>query len=83
MLKDLIKKLEDLEQITEEIDARFEENPEDEEIEKAWDEAYKNEYAAAAEVVSYIRKLTGIDNGTARKMVAQYREQLKEIAEKE
>lgn len=83
MLKDLIKKLEIAEMKASEIDAKFENDPENEELEKAFDKAYKAQFTASKKVIDYIVKLTGIEEKTARLMVNMKRDQLKAIAEKE
>lgn len=84
MLKDLLKALEAAEKETDRIDALWNEEPENAEIEAAWDKAYKTEYDAREAVRNYIMKLTGIDQFTAGKMTTiKYRDRLKAIAEKE
>ncbi len=68
-LKSKIAKLEELEEAANLADAAYEQDPESEEAESAFDEAYKKEYAAFMEVSTFLVDLLGIDIKTARAMV--------------
>lgn len=83
-LRDLLKEMDRLDAESDRIDALYANaDPEDEEIEKAWDKAYKAAWIAREEVVTYINKLTGIEPSTARLMISKMRGRLDEIAAKE
>lgn len=68
-LKGMILKLEDLETAANIAEAAYDKEPENEAAEKAFDEAYKKEYAAFTEISTLLVDLLGIDIATARAMV--------------
>lgn len=69
---------------TNNIEAAWEANPENEELEAAFDEAYNKEFAAHNELVAHIIKITDgqIDNNTARMLIATRAKELEEIIER-
>lgn len=76
-----LEKLEELEQIATVADTEYEKDPMNVEKEKAFDEAYKNEYDCFMRVSAAIVELSGnkINIATARVIVSGKREQLKVI----
>ena len=80
-LKELFNQLESAEAETIRLDFLVEENPEDESLEEAWDEAYKKEYDIKMLLASHIVEMTGgkIDLKTANMMILSKREQLKTL----
>ena len=80
MFKKLLANLKAAESETNRIDALWEESPEDEAIEEAWNKAYKAEWEAAEKVAEFINSFAGIDMKTARQMVRQKRDQLESLA---
>ena len=68
-LKGMILKLDDLETAANIAETAYDKEPENEAAEKAFDEAYKKEYAAFMEVSTFLVDLLGIDIATARAMV--------------
>lgn len=87
-MKELLKKLREAEKKVNELDELLEANPQDEEIEKAWDEAYKKEFSLhneLREMLTKILKANGmkdINNYTVNKMIAEQRKELERIAER-
>lgn len=73
-IKNLFKTFEELEKITESINI--------EENEDAWDEAYTNEYNAHNALAEEIMELINVDRGTANKMIATKRNELKALIER-
>lgn len=68
-MKEIVKRLEKAIAESNKIDSEWELNPESTELEKAWDEAYKTEYAIRKELASAIMNFTKeIDLDTAFKM---------------
>lgn len=69
ILFEKIKKLEQLERIANEAEARYTEQPESAELESAFDEAYKAEFEAYIGAAKYIEYMTGgeINFMTAKK----------------
>ena len=80
-MKELLKKLEAAEQRANEADTAYEAEPENEEKEKAFDEAYKAEFEAFNELSNEIVKLTNgqIDKATAGTLIRSKRNELKEL----
>lgn len=78
ILLEKIKKLEQLEKIADEAEKRYTEAPENEELEKAFDEAYKEEFAAYINAAKYIEYISGgnIDFLAAKKMVQTKRAEI-------
>lgn len=82
-MKELLKRLEEAEQRANEADAAWGQDPQNEELEKAFDEAYKAQWEAFNDLAKEIQKQTGIDEQTARLMTTtKYRAELKAIIEK-
>lgn len=81
ILLEKIKKLEQLEKIADEAEARYADQPESEEIEKAFDEAYKAEFGAYISAAKYIEYITSgnIDFMTAKKMMQTKRAELLQL----
>lgn len=78
---ELLKKFEEAEAESNRLDVLLEADPENEELEKAWDVAYEKEYKMLEECVKMIVKLSRgqIGDKTARAMVLTQREELKKI----
>ena len=68
-LKEKILKLEDLEAAATIAEMAYDKDPENEATERAFDEAYKKEYAAFMDVSTLLVDLLEIDIATARAMV--------------
>lgn len=83
-IKDLFKTYEELNQKANEADEAWNNEPENEELEEAFYEAYEKEYEAFENLVTEIERLTNgmIDKQTARVMVISKREELKAIVER-
>lgn len=83
-IKDLFKTYEELNQKANEADEAWNSEPENEELEEAFDEAYEKEYEAFENLVTEIERLTNgmIDKQTAGVMVRSKREELKAIVER-
>lgn len=81
ILLEKIKKLEQLEKIADEAEARYTERPESAELEIAFDEAYKAEFDAYISTAKYIEYMTGgeINFMTAKKMIQTKRAELLEL----
>lgn len=79
MIKKIIEeltRLERLEEIANHADADYDREPENVEYEKAFDDAYKNEYAAFMSVATTLATWLDIDIATARAMVSGKRAEL-------
>lgn len=63
----------------EEIEALQEAAPENEALDKEWDEAYKNHFNAYQKAAELIQRFANVDAGTARMMVAKHTERLLQI----
>ena len=74
IIKNLFTKFEELEAITESIDI--------EENEEAWDKAYTEEFNAHKALAEEIMKLINCDRGTANKMIATKRNELRNLIER-
>ena len=83
MLKELLKQLEDAERKANELDELMAENPDNEEIEKAFDEAYKKEWEVFNKLIDEVVKFTEgkIDRKQAYNMIQLKRSELKSIIE--
>lgn len=81
ILLEKIKKLEQLEKIAGEAEARYVEQPENAELESTFDEAYKAEFNAYIDAAKYIEYLTSgnIDFMTAKKMIQTKRAELLQL----
>lgn len=77
----MFEELETLEKELEEIEAREDEDPENEELEKMWDTTYKKIFSLNERIVSEIVSMTSgkIDRKTARAMLTTYPERLKRL----
>lgn len=68
-MKEIVKRLESAIEESNKIDEKWELDPENTELEKAWDAAYKTEYGIRTELANAIVKFTKqIDFETAFKM---------------
>lgn len=74
-----LEKLEELERIANEAEKEYDRIPEREEAEQAFDAAYSAEWWQADKVAKMIHRATGIQERTARRMLREKREKLKEI----
>lgn len=81
-MKELLRRLEEAEQRANEADAAWEQDPENEELEKAFNETYRAEFEAFNELEEAIQKATGIDAQTVSSMIRSRREDLKAIIER-
>ncbi len=82
MIKKIIEeltRLERLEEIANRADADYDREPENAAYEKAFDDAYKNEYAAFMGVATMLTTWLGIDIATARAMVNGKRAELWDV----
>lgn len=85
--KGLLKKLEkfeELEAAANKADEAYQAEPENAELEAAFDKAYKEEFEAMEELLNSITTYTNgeIDKETSKKMLFTHREELKQILEK-
>lgn len=80
-MKELLKRLREAEERANEADQAFDLDPENEEKEAAFDEAYKTEYKAFMAAAEELVKITAeqIDIKTARAMVQGKREKLEAL----
>ena len=83
MLKELLKQLEDAERKANELDELMAENPDNEELEKAFDEAYTKEWEVFNKLIDEVVKFTEgkIDRKQAYNMIQLKRSELKSIIE--
>ena len=81
MIKELLKQLEDAERKANELDKLMVENPDNEEIEKAFDEAYTKEWEVFNKLIDEVVKFTEgkIDRKQAYNMIQLKRSELKSI----
>ena len=87
MMKELIKKLESLknaEEIANRAEARWEQEPENEVLEKRFDRAYTVEFKCYMECVRLVQTISGgkIDFETAKKLVQTERGELVKLLNK-
>lgn len=80
-MKELLNKLKEAEIMADKADAAWEADPENEELEKAFDNAYKKQWIAFEELVNKIVEMTSgeIDKKTAAAMVREKRNELESI----
>ena len=80
-MKELLNKLKEAEKMADEADAAWEADPENEELEKAFDEAYKKQFVAFENLVNEIVKKTDgiIDKKTAATMVRAKRTEVETL----
>lgn len=83
-IKRLFEELEAAELKANELDEAIENDPENEELENAWNEAYEAEWNASEILINEIVKITNgiIGNMTARKMIGMKRNELKTLISK-
>ena len=83
MIKELLKQLEDAERKANELDKLMVENPEDEKIEEAFNEAYTKEWEVFNKLIDEVVKFTEgkIDRKQAYNMIQLKRSELKSIIE--
>jgi hypothetical protein len=81
ILLEKIKKLEQLEKVADEAEARYTEEPENAELEKAFGEAYKAEFDAYISTAKYIEYMTNgnVDFMTAKKLIQTKRAELLQL----
>lgn len=80
-IKNLFEEFEKAEAKTNEIESKWEGCPENEDLERAFDEAYKAEFKAHGDLVAEIQKITNgkIDTATANAMLAKKRTELRAL----
>lgn len=81
ILLEKIKKLEQLEQAADEAENRWTKQPENEELENAFDEAYKAEFDAYISAAKYIEHITGgeVDFMKAKELIQTKRAELLQL----
>ena len=81
ILLEKIKKLEQLEKAADEAESRWAEQPENEELENAFDEAYKAEFNAYISAAKYIEHITGgaVDFMKAKELIQTKRAELLQL----
>lgn len=81
ILLEKIKKLEQLEKVANEAESRWTEQPESEELENAFDEAYKAEFDAYISAAKYIEYMTGgaVDFMKAKELIQTKRAELLQL----
>lgn len=81
ILLEKIKKLETAGKVADEAEARYTEQPESEELENAFDEAYKAEFDAYISAAKYIEYMTGgaVNFMTAKKLIQTKRAELLQL----
>lgn len=81
ILLEKIKKLEQLEKVADEVEARYIEQPESKELENAFDEAYKVEFDAYISAAKYIEYMTGgaVDFMKAKELIQTKRAELLQL----
>jgi hypothetical protein len=80
-MKELLQKLEIAIAKSDKLDEAWDADPMNEELEKAWDKAYKAEYEVFMECVEKLAEITGgqIDQATAAAMLRTKRDDVKRI----
>ena len=81
ILLEKIKKLERLEKAADEAESRWTKQPESEELESAFDEAYKAEFNAYISAAKYIEHITGgeVDFMKAKELIQTKRAELLQL----
>jgi hypothetical protein len=81
ILFDKIKKLEQLEKVADEAENRWTAEPENAELESAFDEAYKAEFNAYISAAKYIEHITGgaVDFMAAKELIQTKRAELLQL----
>ena len=80
-MKEVLRKLEEAERRTDEAEKLWDEDLENEDLEEAWNKAYKEEHKAFEELQEAIVKSASgqIDKETARMMILKFRDRLEMI----
>ena len=83
-LKAKFEEMEELEAFSDLLDAEWEADPENEDLEEAWDAAYRDSFNAFEEVISEIVRFNReqIDRNTARQMLMTKRDELRSLIAK-
>ena len=81
-IKSLIKSLEKLVAVANAAEEAYAANPDNEELETAFDEAYKAEFETRQELTKAISSFAGIDTKIAYAMTHKTFEQLKSLADR-
>lgn len=76
---DELNRLERLEEIANHAEADYDREPENAEYEKAFDDAYKNQYSSFMAVATMLSDFIGVDIATSRAMVNGKRAELWDI----
>lgn len=81
ILLEKLQKLEQLEKAADRVESAWEKEPENAELEKAFDAAYRNEFKAYIEAAKYIEYMTNgnVDFMTAKKLVMIKRKELLQL----
>lgn len=77
--KTLIKKFRELEAESDKLDSEWVKHPEDEEIEKAWNEAYRAEMIIYGLIIENLKGITGVDTKTARRLFNKYQDRIEDL----
>lgn len=75
-LKKLWKEYTTAKNESDKLDLEWAKDPENEELEKAWDKAYKEQYTAFENLVNGLNKFSNIDTKTLREMIIKYEERI-------
>ncbi len=78
-IKKLLEELKKAEAVTDELDARFDEGDESEELDELWDAAYKKEHECFDRVVNELIRLIGVDAAVASKMMLMKRNEIESL----
>lgn len=78
-IKELFKNYEEAKEATGRIEAQEEANGANADTEAAWNEAYTKEFKAWTELKAEIKKLIGVDDNTAKKMIATRYDDIKAL----
>lgn len=81
ILLEKIKKLEQLEKVADEAEVRYTKEPENAELENAFDEAYKAEFDAYIDAAKYIEYMAGgaVDFMKAKELIQTKRTELLQL----
>jgi hypothetical protein len=81
ILLEKLEKLEQLEKVADEAEVRYTEEPENEKLESAFDEAYKAEFDAYISAAKYIEYMTGgaVDFMKAKELIQTKRAELLQL----
>ena len=81
-VRESLKRLSELELIANELDSRWQEDPENEELENAFDQAYEKEYRLHDEVCKMVVELIGVDYKVAKQMIMTKRNDIENLLSK-